>query len=396
MSATPALRSNVWKLSLYRFLSEFWVIAPVLIPYYQSGGLSSTQVFVIQSIYVALAALFEIPSGYFADVIGRRTALTAGAVLLPAGLVVYALSNSFWGFVAAEALLAAAVSMRSGTDTALLYDTLTNLKARDHFSKKMGRVEMAARAGGAAAAVCGALLGLVHLKLPFLVNIATGSAMILIALGITEPRRGRESGHNPLLGILRTVRFVFTHRKILPVLAYWALLFGTGVTGYWAYVLYYQDLKIHPAMFGALIASFMIFSGIGSSQSHRMEKLIGHRASIILPLAIGACFLALGVLRTRLAVPLVFANGFLWGLAGPLLMNDLNSHTPSRVRATVVSVSNMAGGLVFAALSPLFGFLTDAAGLRTALAATGVFFLISGAWAVRSIFKSRAAEPEAP
>ena len=77
------VRANLWKLYAYKFISEFYLIVPVLIPYYMAHGLSSTQVFTIQAAYALAVLLLEVPSGYLADVAGRKTTLILGAAAMP-------------------------------------------------------------------------------------------------------------------------------------------------------------------------------------------------------------------------------------------------------------------------------------------------------------------------
>ena len=55
----PAERTNLWKVYIYRFFSDFWLIAPVLVPFYESNGLSATQVFIVQAIYAISLLIFE-------------------------------------------------------------------------------------------------------------------------------------------------------------------------------------------------------------------------------------------------------------------------------------------------------------------------------------------------
>ncbi len=78
----PGVRTNLWKLYAYKFISEFYLVVPILIPYYVSHGLSSTQVFTIQAAYALAVLLLEVPSGYLADVIGRRATLILGTCFL--------------------------------------------------------------------------------------------------------------------------------------------------------------------------------------------------------------------------------------------------------------------------------------------------------------------------
>jgi MFS family permease len=133
------LKSNILKMYLFRFLSSFWLIVPVLIPYYKAAGLAATQVYMVQSVFLIAILLLEVPSGYLADVIGRKKTIVIGTFFLPAGLAVYYFSNALPGFILAEILLAAANSFWSGADSALIYDTLKKLEKAGRLQKNTGQ-----------------------------------------------------------------------------------------------------------------------------------------------------------------------------------------------------------------------------------------------------------------
>ncbi|MDH4195897.1 MAG: MFS transporter, partial [Candidatus Aminicenantes bacterium] len=180
---------NFWRVYLYKFLGEFYLIVPVLIPYYQANGLGRSSVFLIQAAYTLAVLALEIPSGYLADVVGRRRTLIMAGVFFPLGLVAYALGRSFAAFVAAELILALGNSLRSGCDSALLYDSLVELGRPEDYKKFEGRSFFFTRVGTASAAALGGALAVVALRLPFWVNIATGSLMLPVALSFVEPAR---------------------------------------------------------------------------------------------------------------------------------------------------------------------------------------------------------------
>jgi MFS family permease len=123
-----SIESNIWKLNADRFIASFWLFAPILVSYYEANGLNASEVYLIQAVFALALAFCEVPTGYFSDVVGRKAALIIGAILIPAGIATYALTSSFWGFVLAEILLAIGLSLRSGTDSALLYDSLLEMK----------------------------------------------------------------------------------------------------------------------------------------------------------------------------------------------------------------------------------------------------------------------------
>ena len=62
----------------------------MLILFYTANGLNSTQIFTIQAAFHLAVLLLEVPSGYLADVVGRKRTLVLGAFFFPLGLAVYA------------------------------------------------------------------------------------------------------------------------------------------------------------------------------------------------------------------------------------------------------------------------------------------------------------------
>ena len=92
----------MYRLYLYKFFVDFWVIVPVIVPLYKACGMSAAQILIVQAAFSASQLLFEIPAGYFADAFGRRRALVAAAVFMCCGVTVYAVSGSFGWFIAAD------------------------------------------------------------------------------------------------------------------------------------------------------------------------------------------------------------------------------------------------------------------------------------------------------
>ena len=74
------LQKNIPILYVFSFFWLSMVIIPVIVPFFESRGLTLAQVFYLQAIFAAFVVLFEVPSGYIADVFGRRNALIAGSI----------------------------------------------------------------------------------------------------------------------------------------------------------------------------------------------------------------------------------------------------------------------------------------------------------------------------
>ena len=157
-----------------------------------------------------------------------------------------------------------------------------------------------------------------------------------------------------------------------------ALVQSTGITGVWAYFLYYESIGISIGFFGLIFAAWQLSSAFGSRYAHSLENKIGKKRSLFLPLLIAPCFLLLGTLKTFLLIPLVFLNAFLWGFVFPLLLDYVNRLIKSDVRATALSVFNMTGSLSIVLVLPIFGKLVDALSLSTAFIIMGIYFIVYG------------------
>lgn len=372
------VKANLWKILFYKFLSEFYLIAPILIPYYVSHNLNSTQVFTIQGIYALLILLLEVPSGYLADVWDRKMTLVLGSAFFPLGLGIYVFGNSFWFFILAESVLAVANSMRSGCDSALIYDTLLELQQENKYKKLEGRAFFYARIGSSSSAVLGGLFALISLNLPFYINIAAGTAMLPLALLMQEPERGKPIAGNPFLEILKICRSCFTHPRLRYLILYAGLILSTGITGIWAYFLYYESMGISVGYFGILFAAFHLASAIGSHKAHVIEERMGKNLTLFLFLLIAPMFVLLGVIKSIYLFPLILFNAFIWGLSFPVLMGHINLLIGSEIRATVLSVAQMTGSLSFVVLAQIFGRLTDRFSLSTSFVVMGGYFFIYG------------------
>ena len=376
---SPKISRNFRKMYAFKFLGEFYLIAPVLILYYTANGLNSTQIFTIQAAFHLSVLLLEVPSGYLADVIGRRKTLIVAGIFMPLGLAVYTIGRSFPVFVLAELTLAVSISMRSGCDSALIYDSLSQLGRQGEYKHIEGRAILFTRTGTALSSVAGGLLATVFLRLPFLLNIFSTLFMLPLALAMVEPEREKCPGKNPWRDILRICRFCLSQAQLRPLVLFSGLLMACQLAGVWAYFLHYRELGIGVAWFGILFAAFQLAGAWGGSRSHRFCERFGTKPTLFLALLSPIIFICLGLFPSPWLLFLVPANAFLWNLAYPVLMERLNHAAGSDVRATVLSVAAMAGSVSFVIISPLFGRLVDAFSLSAAFIALGGFFLLAGA-----------------
>ena len=129
-------RSNIWKSYLFHFFMGGHFIAGVLLVFFLTWGkLSFVEVMFLQSYFTIMVFAFEIPCGAIADYISRKFSLFLGGLMSAIAALVYSITPNLGLFIVGETLFALEVALMSGTDSALIYDTL----------KKMGREEEVAK-----------------------------------------------------------------------------------------------------------------------------------------------------------------------------------------------------------------------------------------------------------
>ena len=80
VSDVRALKNNIWKFYIYKILRNIVFFVPIIVLFWQENGLSMTEVMVLQSFFALAIVFLEVPTGYFADVFGRKRSLILAGI----------------------------------------------------------------------------------------------------------------------------------------------------------------------------------------------------------------------------------------------------------------------------------------------------------------------------
>lgn len=116
----------------------FTLVMPIIVLFYKECGLDLADIFILKSVYSIAMVSLEIPTGYLADVWGRRNCLIAGCIFCFLGFTNYSISDTFTAFFLSEILLGFGQSLVSGADSALLYDTMLYYKKEERLFEIRG------------------------------------------------------------------------------------------------------------------------------------------------------------------------------------------------------------------------------------------------------------------
>ena len=202
------LKHNILKMHLLQAVLWFMVAMPIIVLFFQEHGLSLTEVMTLQAIYSFSVAICEIPSGYIADLFGRKKTIVMGTIFLFSGYLVFSFYAGFYAFAVAQILVGIGGSLMSGSDSALLYDTLLETGDKKAYTKIEGKNYAIGNFSEATAGILGGFLAVSSIYFPIYVQTAILFLSIPIALTLVEPiMHEKDKIDRSLSGILGVVKF---------------------------------------------------------------------------------------------------------------------------------------------------------------------------------------------
>ena len=353
---------------------------PIVVPFYESNGLTMKDIMVLQAIYSIAIVVLEIPSGYLADVIGRRKTLILGAIFGTFGFATYSFSHGFMGFLIAEIILGIGQSCISGADSAMLYDSLLEKGEEKKYSRFEGRIISLGNISEAAAGIIGGLLAGITLRTPYIAQSFVAFIALPAAITLVEPSRKVPLIKAGIMEIVHIARFaLFEDRSLRRNILFSAIIGTATLTMAWFAQPFFEFTGIGIKCYGILWTTLNLTVAITSYTAHRLESKLGQKWSIlIIALTIPLAYLALGRLHLSSGLIILYLFYLVRGYATPVLKDYINRVTASHIRATVLSVRNFIIRLLFAITGPFLGWVKDIYSLPQALTLAGIIFLVLG------------------
>jgi len=370
-TAAEKIARNVPVIYGLAFFHSFMIIVPVIVPFFMSKGLSLSEIFYLQAVFAATIVLLEAPSGYIADLFGRKRALLAGAVAHGLGYLLLGFSDGFFGLMLFEIMLGVAASLLSGADLAILYDTQKTLEEDDsnEHSNVIANLGFFKSGAEALGALLGGSLALLSFELMVWVQAAAAWMCLLLALLVHEPPHRQGSDPAQRIRLLDVLRHLLIQDAVLRQIVIAIPLYGlASFHVVWLVQPYWQDLGLSLALFGLLWFTQSLMVAVANRYGYTLERRMGAPATLviigILPIAghLGMAWLP-GWFGIAIGM-LIFIGR---GLTQVILVNALNRRVPSEFRATANSFVSFLFRLAFITTGPLVGYLAESRGLETTM-----------------------------
>ena len=370
---------NIPLLYAFSFLQmTLFPMAVITLFWQERIGLSLSQILLLQSIFAVAMVVMEYPSGYVSDRIGYRTALTLASILGIVGWGIYTQAATFRDVLIAEILLGISTSFISGTDSALLFESLKDEGDEESYSRREGRSTFFGQTGEAAGALFAGLLYAKYPLLPFFLQVGVWALALVITRGLREPRRDARRHGSHLAEALASARYVFRDNRRLRTTMLLSIALGlASFYPVWLIQPFMRECGVTLASFGPVWAVANLVVACGAMVSHRVRDSLGDRGMILLlVLLVWAGYLGLGWTVGVWSFLCYYLLTAMRGLRGPFFLHAAQVEIPSANRAGMLSLQSLCFRLVFAGSGPMLGSYADAHGVGNAFRFLCIVYLL--------------------
>ena len=350
------LEGNINKMYLLKAVKWFMIVMPIIVLFFEKHGLSLTQIMILQATYSFTVAVLEIPSGFFADIYGRRLSLFYGSILTFIGYLIFSFFSGFNEFFIAEILLGIGGSLISGADSALIYDTLLQLKKDEDYTKVEGKNYGIGNVSEGIAGVIGGFLAITSLDLPVYIQTFVLFFSIPISYSLVEPESSYKLAKS-IKSIWLVVKETFFEKNKLKWYIIYSSSMGIGTLSIaWFVQPFLIEIETPLFYYGIIWAGLNIITGITSYYSY----LFKHKDLLIyISLIMVISFILLGYNISMYGLIFIVFIYLIRGIITPTLRNLININSTSERRATVLSLRSFIIRISFAIIAPILGYITD-------------------------------------
>ena len=374
------MNRNIKLLYGFSFFDQFMIVIALWVPYLATKGIGMRQFMELQAVFALVILCGELPSGLLSDLWGRKKTLLLGSALKAVSFSLLPLWSSYEGFLFYHLTMGIALSMISGGDVALLYDSyLAAGGEKSRGTAVLGNAKLASQTGTTVSALLGGAIVTLSYGHLLWANAILSWIPVFLVLRLIEPPSSLDRGKKrveELKGILSTtlVRDVTTRLVLLNLVAW-----GTGgLVMFWVNQKYWQESGVPLASFGVLLAGYGLVAGLAGRSAALGGTRLGRRPLLaavgVLPIIAYfgmASFLGWGGILLGILAPVGR------GLGEVLFLESLNERISSAFRATVISMAQLGIRASFCLLGPLVGYGIDGWGLPSVLSALGILFSIA-------------------
>lgn len=340
-------------------------------------GLDYTDIMILQAVNAASIFALEVPTGVVADKIGRKFSLLLSSIMMIIGLIIYMLSSSFFIFIFGEIAFALGLCLRSGADSAILYETLKRLGREKDYAETQGRAQSYSFTMQFIGSLMIGYLYSLNVNLPYLLSAILLSVSLIPVLLIVEPDLEKNLKGSYVQHIKDSAMYVWNNKIVKSIICYSAFIFIIWRTGFWFFQPYMMAVGIEVKYFGIIFAVFNLLAAISARKASFIIDRTGNSALLLLGFLFCGSLILMGVNRVLFGAMFFALQEIARGLRRPILLKYMNENIPSNKRATIISIKSLTENVAIILMYPIIGLAMDKVDIINLHLYVGILFCLS-------------------
>jgi len=369
------------------FATMFYIAAAFEVIYFFELGFSLTQIGFLLSALSLSIFIFEIPTGVFADIFGRKKSTIFGFFLSAFAIFMIFFTHNFYLLLVIFFMWGLGQTFISGAQDAWIVDHLKQNKreelVQEFYVKQHSFYSFSLLFSGLIGAWLVQSFGL---SIIWIITAASFIPdIILFSLFAKEnfPRK-KKSLKDEYQGFINhtkeSTKYAFNHKVIFSLLVIGAIsVFVMAFSDFLTWQPLLRNLGFQEHWFGYLFSGLMVFGIFGPYVAKFIAKKLNNNALYLMYVSL-LVFIVLFFVKFT-SILWIFVLLFLLyyvisrDLYLPIFQPFFQKHIPSKMRATVGSFNSMISSGMFIVAMPLAGFIADNIGPQNTIF-IGAFVMI--------------------
>jgi len=368
------LSVNIKNDYIYKFFSAFDITSAIWVLYLGFKGMTLAQIGLLEGIFHITGFISEIPTGALADLFGRKKIIIIGRITSLISAIIMLFSNSFMGFAIGFILSAWGYNLNSGSEEALIYDTLKKLDREEEFLKVNGKINLIIEVSQGLAVFIGGILSQIDFSISYITAVVIGSISLVLSTRFIEVDviRKENQSINIINHLKQSIDIVKNNKRLLNILIFFPLIYTFSAIVYFYGQQLFNDMEYSRISISIIFLFNGIFSSLGAILSSKIYKKYKSLGWIIISISISVFTIFMGIGKGNLSIVFFLGIGFLTSILQPISSNLINSMVESNQRATIISVESMFYSIMMIILFPICGFIGDRVYLELSFIMVGI------------------------
>ncbi|MGX1373007.1 MFS family permease [Priestia megaterium] len=390
--------TNLLKLYAIAFFGNNYFDRAIWMIYFGFLGFSVIQIAILQAILNATQFLSEIPTGLISDKYGRKASLFVGRVLIISYMLGFMIFHEFYMIAIFQILYGIGLTCLSGSDQALLYDSLKENQQERNYGKVVGRYFAITIAALAISMSIGGMLQGISWSYVYLAGVICQTIALFCTFTLKESTEVSTSKKRTFSDILKDIKeFLNINPKLKAYIIGIGIFYAIGSVYYMYNQQLFKEFGMPTYIISLLFAIDSVTTAIVSLNAYRLENKF--TAKLVISTSLNIAILLFLVLFTKAQIWVLisfFGVSIIYNTLEPIASNVLNKEVESNKRATMISMTKFLSTFIMFISFPLIALLTKVLSIYFVLAIIGAITMWASKYFLKSFFRAKEVESSIP